>query len=82
MNKLDPHERLRRAASLLTMLMREQQGDPDFGLPINTYRHGLQTATRVMRAGASEELIVTALFHDVMEKMASLIRVMPPPRWL
>ncbi len=29
------------AASL--MLMREQQGDPDFGLPIYTYRHGLQT---------------------------------------
>jgi predicted HD phosphohydrolase len=62
----------RRAASLLLMLMREQQGDADFGLPINTYRHGLQTATRVMRAGENEELIVAALFHDVMEKMAAL----------
>ena len=62
----------RRAASLLLMLMREQRGDPDFGVPINTYRHGLQTATRVMQAGESGELIVAALFHDVMEKMAAL----------
>jgi hypothetical protein len=62
----------RRAASLLMMLLREQQGDPDFGMPINNYRHALQTTTRVMQAGGSEELIVCSLFHDVMEKMAAL----------
>ncbi len=62
----------RRAASLLLMLMREQRDDPDFGLPVNAYRHGLQTATRAMQAGESEEMIVSALFHDVMEKMAVL----------
>ena len=53
----------RRTASLLLMLLREQQGDPDFGMPINTYRHALQTTTRVMQAGESEELIVCSLFH-------------------
>ena len=40
------------------MLLREQQGDPDYGMPINNYRHALQTTTRVMQAGESEELIV------------------------
>ncbi len=62
----------RRTASLLMMLLREQQGDPDYGMPINTYRHALQTTTRVMQAGESEELIVCSLFHDVMEKLAAL----------
>ena len=62
----------RRTASLLLMLLREQQDDPQFGMPINTYRHSLQTATRVMQAGENEELIVCSLFHDVMEKMAAL----------
>lgn len=62
----------RRTASHLLMLLREQQDDPQFGMPINTYRHSLQTATRVMQAGESEELIVCSLFHDVMEKMAVL----------
>jgi predicted HD phosphohydrolase len=62
----------RRAANLLLMLLREQQADPSFGMPVNTYRHSLQTATRVLDAGESDEMIVCSLFHDVAEKMAAL----------
>ena len=35
------------------------------GFAINQLQHGLQTATRAARAGASEELIVAALCHDI-----------------
>jgi predicted HD phosphohydrolase len=45
------------------MLMQlEEQVD---GFEINQLRHGLQTATRAERAGASEEMIVAALCHDI-----------------
>jgi predicted HD phosphohydrolase len=40
----------------------EEQVD---GFQINQLAHGLQTATRAERAGASEELIVAALCHDI-----------------
>lgn len=46
--------------SMLAQL--EQQVD---GFAVNQYVHGLQTATRAERAGASEELIVAALCHDI-----------------
>jgi predicted HD phosphohydrolase len=35
------------------------------GFEIDQLRHGLQTATRAERAGASEEMIVAALCHDI-----------------
>lgn len=35
------------------------------GFTIDQLQHGLQTATRAERAGASEELIVAALCHDI-----------------
>ena len=35
------------------------------GFPVNQLQHGLQTATRAQRDGASEELIVAALCHDI-----------------
>lgn len=35
------------------------------GFPVNQLEHSLQTATRAERAGASEELIVAALCHDI-----------------
>lgn len=40
----------------------EEQVD---GFAVNQLEHSLQTATRAMRAGASEELIVAALCHDI-----------------
>jgi predicted HD phosphohydrolase len=44
------------------LLQLEEQVD---GFEINQLRHGLQTATRAERAGASEELVVAALCHDI-----------------
>lgn len=35
------------------------------GFAIDQLQHGLQTATRALRAGASEELVVAALCHDI-----------------
>ena len=35
------------------------------GFAVNQLVHGLQTATRAERAGASEEMIVAALCHDI-----------------
>ena len=35
------------------------------GFAIDQLQHGLQTATRAERAGASEEMIVAALCHDI-----------------
>lgn len=40
----------------------EEQVD---GFAVNQLHHGLQTATRAERAGASEEMIVAALCHDI-----------------
>lgn len=36
-----------------------------FGMRINVLQHCLQTATRAARAGASDELVLGALLHDV-----------------
>ncbi|MBM3504189.1 MAG: HD domain-containing protein [Alphaproteobacteria bacterium] len=41
-------------------------------LPVDMYEHGLQTATRALRAGADEETIVCALLHDVGHFVAPL----------
>ena len=46
--------------SMLAQL--EQQVD---GFAVNQLVHALQTATRAKRAGASDELIVAALCHDI-----------------
>ncbi|HKY06040.1 MAG TPA: HD domain-containing protein [Blastocatellia bacterium] len=40
----------------------EEQVD---GFQINQLQHGLQTATRAVRDGASEEIVVAALCHDI-----------------
>src|SRR5262245_15400616 len=45
------------------MLLRlKEQTD---GFAIDQLQHGLQTATRALRAGAPEELVVAALCHDI-----------------
>jgi len=38
-----------------------------FAHQVSSMRHGLQTATRALRDGADEEMIVVALLHDVGE---------------
>lgn len=45
--------------------MLKQLADQTDGFAIDQLRHGLQTATRAVRDGASEELIVAALCHDI-----------------
>lgn len=40
------------------------------GYPVSRLGHSLQTATRALRAGADEELIVAALIHDVGDELA------------
>ena len=50
-------------AQIKAMLLKlEEQED---GFAVNQLQHGLQTATRAQRAGASEELTVAALCHDI-----------------
>lgn len=44
------------------LLQLEDQVD---GFAVNQLTHALQTATRALRAGASEEMIVAALCHDI-----------------
>ena len=34
---------------------------------VNGYEHSLQTATRALRAGEAEEMVVVALLHDIGE---------------
>lgn len=50
-------------AIIKEMLLRlEEQTD---GFAVDQLHHGLQTATRALRDGASEEMIVAALCHDI-----------------
>jgi len=54
---------------LLGLLATMRNADP-LGSPINLYMHSLQTATRVLRAGEDDELVVVALFHDLPEALS------------
>ena len=49
-------------ALLLTLL--EATARSDSGFAVNDRDHALQTATRAERAGADDEIVVAALFHD------------------
>jgi predicted HD phosphohydrolase len=40
------------------------------GYPLSRLEHSLQAATRAMRDGADEELIVAALVHDIGDELA------------
>lgn len=40
------------------------------GYPVDRYEHSLQTATRALRDGADEEMIVCALLHDIGDDLA------------
>jgi len=45
----------------------EAQGGVDIGFPLDLKGHGIQTATRALKAGADDETVICALFHDVGE---------------
>jgi predicted HD phosphohydrolase len=47
------------------------QGDTFTGYAIDRQQHALQTATRALRDGADEELVVAALLHDLGDALAS-----------
>ncbi len=57
-------ERQARMPQMIKSLLRQLQEQVD-GFPVNQLEHALQTATRAERGGASEELIVGALCHDI-----------------
>jgi predicted HD phosphohydrolase len=57
------------ADAMLTVLRR---GDGHFVFEADHLTHQLQTATRATRAGADDELVLVALFHDVAETFAPL----------
>ena len=44
--------------------------DGPAGYQIDRYQHSLQTATRALRDGADEELIVCALLHEIGDTLA------------
>jgi predicted HD phosphohydrolase len=56
-------------AQLMTML-NDLSGDQAYNL--NRKDHSLQSATRALRDGADEELIVVTLFHDVGEALGPM----------
>lgn len=41
-----------------------------YGFPISVYEHSLQTATRAVRDGARDDLVVAALLHDLGDVLA------------
>jgi predicted HD phosphohydrolase len=55
------------ASCLLTLLKGTVR---ETGYPVSTFAHSLQTATRALRDGAGDELVVAALFHDVADVLA------------
>jgi predicted HD phosphohydrolase len=64
----DEHRQAHLVDSLLGLL-RLMQG-PTLGYRIDRYQHSLQTATRALRDGADEEMVVVALLHDIGDPIA------------
>jgi len=50
--------------AVITAMLRQLQEQVD-GFAIDQLQHALQTATRAVKDGASEELIIAALCHDI-----------------
>jgi predicted HD phosphohydrolase len=55
---------------LLMGMLTELRADAAY--PVDRLEHSLQTATRAMRDGADEEMIVCALLHDVGESLGPM----------
>jgi len=60
----DAFDAERRAAVVLGLLV-AGKNEPSYGYQINNYRHSLQSATKLLRAGFDEEHVVVGLLHDV-----------------
>jgi predicted HD phosphohydrolase len=50
-------------------LLQRQKG-PKLGFQVDRYDHSLQTATRALRAGESEEFVCCALLHDIGDTLS------------
>jgi len=61
-------EVVERMPERLLALLDSQKG-AHLGQPVDLYTHGVQTASRAMRAGEGEDLVVAALLHDVTETL-------------
>jgi predicted HD phosphohydrolase len=57
-------------ASVLLKIVKDAEAYPPYGYPISLYDHSLQTATRCLRGGEDDELVVAALVHDALEPIA------------
>ena len=64
----EEHKQASLASNLLDLLGRMR--GPKLGYRIDRYEHSLQTATRALRDGADEEMVVAALLHDVGDVLA------------
>ena len=63
-------ETIKKLPGLLIGMLMDLAGDSAYNL--NRKDHSLQAATRALRDGASEELIVCTLFHDVGESLGPM----------
>jgi len=61
--------RARHLADQVMGTLRSMRG-PTFGYRIDRYRHSLQSATRTLRNGEPDEMVVAALFHDIADPVA------------
>jgi predicted HD phosphohydrolase len=58
-------------ATVLLKIVADARDFPPYGYPISLYDHSLQTATRCLRAGEDDEIVVAALVHDALEPIAT-----------
>lgn len=54
---------------VLSLLTAMRDDDPN-GHPVNAYVHSLQAATRALRAGEPDDMVVAALLHDAATAIA------------
>lgn len=55
------------AGEAFLQMLEAQRDNACQGWMINNYQHSLQCATRALRAGEDDELVITALFHDIAQ---------------
>jgi predicted HD phosphohydrolase len=58
------NKRQARMPEIIKSMLRQLQEQVD-GFAVDQLEHSLQTATRALRAGASEEMVVAAVCHDI-----------------
>ena len=68
---IDSHFRAYQAdASRRVLVHLERLRGDHHGYPVDRFEHCLQTATRALRAGADEEIVVCALLHDIGDDLS------------